>query len=365
MADPITLTPGEAVTISAPPGQTLSTLNSSGTSVTVKASNVVTPPPPDPTPVPPPIGSGILISPAEIAKLPTTGAAWTAMKTRAGSSAHWTLASQDSGGSATILAAALVAARTGDSAMKAKVQAELKYGMGTTPDRTLALGRELTAGILAADLAGVAPAGFDAWLKAIVNKTFDGKTLWSTAAGRPNNWGTHAFAALVAQTAYSKDTAGLDRVTKYVKGWLGDRNTYAGFSYGALDWQADPSKPVGINPKGALKQGHTIDGVLPDDQRRAGGFTWPPQKENYVWEALQGAFLAAILLERQGRSVWHASDDALLRAVNWLYNSCNFPATGDDNWLPWVINHFYGKSLSKTTPTTPGKAFGFTDWLYG
>ena len=42
------------------------------------------------------------------------------------------------------------------------------------------------------------------------------------------------------------------------------------------------------------------DGVLPDDQRRSGGFVWPPTKENYVWEALQGAIAQAVILHRAG-----------------------------------------------------------------
>jgi hypothetical protein len=41
--------------------------------------------------------------------------------------------------------------------------------------------------------------------------------------------------------------------------------TPAGFKFGDLHWQADPSKPVAINPKGATKNGHLIDGVLADD----------------------------------------------------------------------------------------------------
>lgn len=358
MASDVNLAPGESVKVNAPAGETLKASLSTGPAITITASSVTVP-----VPVPP-SGVGILISQAELQRLPTTGSAWSAMKARADSTAHWTLASQDSQGSAMILAAALIAARTSDTKYRDKVLAELKSGMGTVPDRTLALGRELTSGILAADLIGSAPIGFDAWLKAIVNKTFDGKTLWTTASARPNNWGTHAFAALVAQTAYSKDVAGLDRVTKYVKGWLGDRSVYASFSYGDTSWQANPLNPVGINPKGATKSAHNIDGVLPDDQRRGGSFSWPPPKVNYVWEALQGAYLAAILLDRQSRSVWTSSDSALLRAVRWLYGVCGFPAEKDDNWLPWVVNRFYSENLPKTTPTQPGKAFGFADWLY-
>ena len=91
----------------------------------------------------------------------------------------------------------------------------------------------------------------------------------------------------------------------------------AGFEYGDLSWQADPTKPVGINPVGAKRDGHSIDGVLPDDQRRSGGFVWPPTKENYVWEALQGAIAQAVISIGQNSgpaaidSVESASDDPM------------------------------------------------------
>ncbi|MEP7189994.1 MAG: hypothetical protein ABI901_12455, partial [Roseiflexaceae bacterium] len=146
-------------------------------------------------------------------------------------------------------------------------------------------------------------------------------------------------------------------------GWLGDRTAYAGFTYGQLDWQADASKPVGINPKGATKNGRNVDGVLPDDQRRAGGFTWPAPKENYVWEALQGAVVQAELLSHAGYDAWNWSDRAMWRAVNWEYTVNGFPATGDDTFEIYIINHAYGSSFSVGAANT-GKNLDFTDWLY-
>jgi len=181
---------------------------------------------------------------------------------------------------------------------------------------------------------------------------------------RPNNWGTHAGASRVAADRYLGDKADLARAAKVFQGWLGDRSAYAGFTYGDLAWQAHPDAPVGINPKGATKNGQSIDGVLPDDQRRAGGFTWPPQKENYVWEGLQGAVVQAELLHRAGYDAWNWSDKALLRAVLWETNVARFPAQGDDAWQVWLVNHAYGTTFPTSTATS-GKNMGFTDWMYG
>ena len=135
--------------------------------------------------------------------------------------------------------------------------------------------------------------------------------------------------------------------------------------YGELDWQADPAAPVGINPRGATQNGYNIDGVLPDDQRRGGGFTWPPPPENYVYEALQGALLQAELLSRAGYPAYGWGDGALGRAYQWLHHVANYPAAGDDTWQSHLVNARYGTAYPAPVPSSPGKNFGFTDWLYG
>ena len=367
MASDVTLKPGESVKVIAPQGEDLRTA-ASGSTVVISATNVGTTTPPGPEP-PSSVG-GILISPAELAKLPTSGKAWDGVKSWSGKTTAWSLASQDSQGSGVVLAQALVAARTKDDALRDKVIAQLKRGMGTKPDRTLALGRELPSGVLAYDLIGATEQevpGFKAWLPKVIAGPYSGgpPTLWQTAEKRPNNWGTHAIGALSTVVYLLKDSAGQDKLYKIFCGWMGDRSAYRGFTYtDPMSWHADTSQPRGINPKGATKSGMSIDGVLPDDQRRGGGFTTNPPNENYVWEALQGASLAALVFEHNGRPAFDRSDRALKRAVDWLYKVNGFPATGDDNWIPWVMNHAYDMNLQTTSPTQPGKNFGFTDWLY-
>ena len=240
---------------------------------------------------------------------------------------------------------------------------------GKQGGRTLALGRNLVSYVIAADLIdlrsynGAKDQRFRAWLSAVRTASLDGKTLISTHEERPNNWGTHAGASRIAADMYLGDTGDLARAAAVFKGWLGDRAAYAGFAYGDLAWQSDPRNPVGINPKGATLNGQNVDGVLSDDQRRAGGFTWPPQKENYVWEALQGALVQAHLLKRAGYDVWNWSDRALLRAVQWEYNVAKFPAEGDDTWQIWIVNRAYGTSFPASSAGT-GKNMAYTDWMF-
>ncbi|HEX6885093.1 MAG TPA: DNRLRE domain-containing protein [Planctomycetota bacterium] len=312
---------------------------------------------------------GVWTSAAELAALATTGSAWNALLAEANRATGTpNVADQDDDTDVRVLAKALVYARTGNGAYRDQVVDACVRAIGTeVGGRTLALGRNLIGYVLAADLVGLPAAqdtAFRAWLRVCLSETLDGKTLRSTHEERPNNWGTHAGASRAAVAAYLGDDAELARCAQVFRGWLGDRSAYAGFAYGDLSWQADPSRPVGINPRGATRNGHSIDGVVADDQRRAGGFTWPPPQENYVWEALQGALAQAVILSRTGYSAWEWEDQALLRAVRWLHEECAYPAEGDDTWQPHVVNRFYAMDFPAPIPSTPGKNVGWTDWTY-
>ena len=269
-----------------------------------------------------------------------------------------------------VMAKALVFARTGDNSYREQVRRTLMAAIGTeNGGSTLALGRNLVGYIVAADLI-ILPAypedydRFRSWLEELLTKELDGRTLTSTDEDRANNWGTHAGAARTAVALYLGDETELSRTAQVFKGWLGDRNAYAGFDYGELWWQCDPANPVGINPPGCMIDGHPVGGVIPDDQRRGGEFQWPPPKVNYVWGALQGAVVQAQLLHRAGYPAWAWEDQALLRAAAWLYDQANYPAEGDDEWQPWLLNAAYGMNFPAETPARPGKNMGWTDWTH-
>jgi hypothetical protein len=162
---------------------------------------------------------------------------------------------------------------------------------------------------------------------------------------------------------YLKDRKEIERTARVFRGWLGDRRAHAGFKYGELDWQGNPQRPVGINPKGATRNGQNIDGVLPDDMRRGGPLRFPPGKTKYVWEALQGAIVQAEILYRAGYDTWEWEDRAILRAVEFLYR-IGWKAEGDDTWQIWLVNRRYGTSLPTSDKARPGKNMGWTDWTH-
>lgn len=318
------------------------------------------------------VPGGIWISQAEIQALPMSGPAWTKMKRVAdGALGPAAIRDQDSDHDVRTLAVALVYARTGQFSYRVKAANAILAAIGTERGgRTLALGRNLAAYVIAADLIDLRSYDyarenqFRYWLRTVRWEGLDGGTLVSTHEKRPNNWGTHAGGARIAADIYLGDTIDLARAAAVFHGWLGDRSAYSGFKFGDVSWQADPRAPVGVNPEGASKDGHQIDGALPDDMRRGCSFRFPPCYTNYPWGALGGALVQAQLLSRAGYPAWEWEDRALERAASFLYD-LGWPAKGDDQWQVWLINHAYGTSWPAAMPARYGKPLGFTDWMHG
>lgn len=320
--------------------------------------------------------TGMWIAPAELAQLPMSGPAWLKLKAAAdGPFGTPNIADQNSDHDVKTLAAALVFARTGNAAYRAKAAAAILAAVGTEKGgRTLALGRNLPGYIIAADLIDLR--GYDAakdqqfrvWLGAVRYERLEGGTLISTHERRPNNWGTHAGAARIAADIYLGDTADLDRAAQVFKGWLGDRSSYTGFKYGDLSWQANASAPVGIDGLGARKGGYSIDGALPDDMRRGCSFRWPPCHTGYPWGAMEGALIQAQLLSRAGYDSWAWSDYALMRAARFLqeldHSFGGWWASGDDTWQPWLLNRVYGTGFPAVLDR-PGKSMAWAAWVFG
>jgi hypothetical protein len=311
---------------------------------------------------------GIWSSPEEIAALPMTGPGWEELEAVAvGSWGSADVSDQDNGHDVATFAGALYAVRTSDAAMVARVVSALEDAIGTEAGgRTLALGRQLLAYVLAADLVGYRDEAFVTWVSDVRTTSLAGRAgidnLFDSATQDPSNWGCHARASMIAAARYLGDDAQLATLAERFHDYVG--RTGSGFSFRELWWQADPDMPVGINPVGATLMGQNVDGVIPDDQRRAGMFSWPPAQENYVWEALQGTVAAAHMLERAGHDAFGFEDQAILRAVTWLHDEPLFPAAGDDSWVPFRVNAAYGTDFPTDQTRPTGKSVGFTGWTH-
>jgi hypothetical protein len=324
----------------------------------------------------PPASAGLWISASEMAMLPAEGPAWEHLLAQAAQPCgEPDLGDQNDQTNVCVMAKALVATRTGNAVLRGAVLEALARIADGTPyrGRALALGRELAAYVIAADVIDLqhVHAALDHKLRARLRELLTTPTTQGPASlvecheKRPNNWGTHCGASRAAVAAYLRDEAELRRAAAVFKGYLGERAAYAGFSYGDLSWQCDPGQPVGINPAGCLKDRRSVDGVLPDDQRRGGPFHWPPPRENYVYEGLQGALVQAVILHRAGYDAFNWADQALLRAFRWLHDQAGFAAVGDDVWAAHVVNHYYRSSFPAAVPARAGKNVGWTDWTHG
>lgn len=315
--------------------------------------------------------SAVWISPADLQKLPTSGAGWNTVVKAAGDLGSPNMTDQNNNHDVNTLALTYVALRTNDAAKISKAKAEVIRGLNSEHGgRTLAIGRNLCAYVVAADLLDAQFSAQDRTdvknqIRALTNRKFDGETIKQTHERRPNNWGTHCGASRLAAAIYLNDTAERDRCVVIFKGWLGDRSSYSGFKFGSLSWQADPSKPVPVNPLGATKSGKNIDGGLPDELRRGGSFPkFAHSGTNYSYEALQGALVQAEILRVNGYDSFSWSDGAILRAFTFLQKEAKAPAEGDDAWQPYIVNAVYGTNLPESSSAKSGKNMGWTSWTH-
>ena len=324
---------------------------------------VVNRPVPTPTSTPP---IGIWLSQEEIAALPMSGSAWENVVSTADSlSGQAQLDDNDSKHDVQTLAAALYTARTGEK--RERVVDALRTVPASEISRVLELSRGLQSYIIAADLIGYDDPEFRNFVDTIIrDESIDGNGsdgVLGTAAYSPNNWGGHARATAAAAAVYLGDQALLEDVTRWHMAFLGEDNGHQ-MRFKDTNWHADPDNKRGINAKGARIEGKNVDGVLPEELRRGGEFTWPPNETGYVWEGMQGLVVTHIILWRAGQIDLDAEDNAIVRAMDWLYKVVEWPAEGDDTWIPWLINGVFGTDYP-TTPAKSGKGMGFTDWTHG
>ena len=179
----------------------------------------------------------------------------------------------------------------------------------------------------------------------------DGKTMLQMFKKRPNNWGSHGFASLVAIYASLQDDTSLNEIRDY---WI---QTIVGptpdeMHYGSdLSWHVEENNPRQINPKDSKKEGMNIDGIIPDDMRRGGALNNPPKHTGYPWEYMQGLVVAARILNRMGMSIWTVDNNAIYRAAYALHvrlesDYGDWKAEGDDEWLLPFLDEAYGTNWS-------------------
>jgi hypothetical protein len=319
-----------------------------------------------------------------------------------------------------VLACAMRYKSEGNSFYKTRAEdalSAIKYTENTTL-QPWNICRNLPGFVLAADILDYNESSFRSWVWGLRLLSFGGETFEQFHKRRPNNQGLAVGLARVAIAIYydggvqgSAQIAYLVDAKNVFHFWLGNTSLPdPGFEWDGNDippcmvWSDTPSSPVGINPLGAVVNSQNVDGCLPDDQRRIFDCDTSPfnnsegcsedcvdecgvvdsmtivSKTNYTWESMQCVVMTAHLLDRCLYNPFRWEDEAIRRAIDWLYDVNVFPpedadnspacigggSTSDDTWVPFITDAHYftyaPRAALGTEDDKPGKVFGFSAW---
>jgi hypothetical protein len=372
---------------SAPPSTVVpSTTVPRATTTTTSAPR---PPAPSPTPTPAPRSgpiSGVWISAQELAALPMSGPAWeSVINTAEGTLGAADVSNQDSHHGTEAMATALAAVRTGRADLRAKAEAAVVSAINTEEGaRWLAIGRNLGAYVIAADVLGLRADGnpnsngtrVQAWLARFLTRTLAHNNSGAQITLRQSAWASGSNASAeegfvhAAIAAYLGDRGELAWAWDGFRRYAGDRTSPHRMNANDPSWQFRPDDPVGIQDPGATKNGCRLDGAIGNDMSRGGAFSCTPGYTGYPWVGLEGAVPAAVVLDRKGYPAFTHVQSAIRRAFDYLWHVRN--TTGNAAWfdgdrgrqIVYLVNRRYGTNFPVQLPTGQGRTVGFTDWTH-
>jgi len=315
----------------------------------------------------------MVISRSDLMSLPTSGAAWDAVKASADANASPDLCNQDNKADVNALAAGIVYARTGDAAYKTKAVSLINQAMQSQRNgcnnAILAMGRQLGGYVLAADFAGYRDPAFLAWLETIVTQEVGGHSRWHqlrfTAYDSASNWGVHALASVTTVDIFLNRTADIDKdwqtFASYGVAYGGQFNTASSFNE---DWSCHPVKvkdklPIAINTP-CIKSGINLDGAPVEDSSRSAFSSY----STYIHESLQGYAVMAQLWSRTGREGWTVNNGQVCRAAQFGNRAGKLNDSSVSYFVAHMANKFCGLNLPTKSPTSGGRMFGFSDYLF-
>jgi hypothetical protein len=319
--------------------------------------------------------AGVWLNQAELQRLPTSGAAWNSVVSSADAGNGADISNQDSDHDQATLAAAIYAARTGQQ--RDRAVAALQSAIGTEQGgRWLAVGRNLTGYIIAADLLGIRSGPIYDWLASFRtmrlahNNSGEPITFRDSAWNSGSNASAQEGAAYAALAVYLGDNEMIGWSWNAFRRYAGDRTSPHHINSNSDAWQQVPGDPVGIQNAGATKGGCSIDGAISNDMSRGGENLCSPGHTQYPWVGLDGAVPAAMILSRAGYPAWDVANKALRRAGVYLWGLSQ--STGNSEWfngsrsaaVKHLLNRVYGLGYPVSYPVGPGRTFGFTDYTH-
>jgi hypothetical protein len=363
----------------------------------------------------------MLVNPDRLASLPTNTPAYQSMKATAdhamttldltepasGASPwlpNYAPNANGIGKGAQTLAAALVYARTGDQAYKDFVVRVNRFIIGSETedpnngetddrDKSLAVMRQISAYILAADLVGMdrrvtgSRAGEQSkewvtWLGELRTTRLDpspaNKLTIEKNLEMATNHSAWALASLTAINVYLGDEARLAYVIGRVKLYLGE--TMEGTPWvKSLEYNGSwachpPGVAVEFIPVNPADCGPGFDGIMVEDASRSDDPNapnnwpnWSTRGKDYSFHGYMAVLVTAIMLDQHGHhDVWNWGNQAIKRIMD-QFNRLGI-ATGNGRsqaqHVSWIPRYFYGVDYPKVTRPLPADTLGYTDWLY-
>ena len=316
----------------------------------------------------------LIISRDNLMALPTSGTAWNTIKSSADASATPDLCNQDNKADVNALAAGIVYARTGDAVYRTKVINLINSAIASQRDgcgnAVLAMGRQLGGYVLAADFANYRDPAFVNWLTGIIDRNVGGHSRWYvlrfTAYNSANNWGTFALASVITADIYLNRTADIEKDWQVYSnygtphGWAFNKTSDYNEQWSCVTTDSTGKLPIAINSP-CVKSGINLDGAPVEDSSRSlfGSYS------TYIHESLQGYVVMAQLFERTGRNGWAVNNSQVCRAAKFGDRAGRLNDSSVGYYVAFMANHFCGLNLPTKTPTSGGRIFGFSDWLFG
>lgn len=191
----------------------------------------------------------------------------------------------------------------------------------------LEMGRNGLALVIAADVLGIHQGPIYDFLKDMLRGVKDehhGGELTSLATGAwesGSNAQSQMGAVYTALAIYLNDKNLLDDAWTKFKRFAGDRTSPHQITINQWNsYEVDESNPVGIQNKGAVKDGCSVDGAIGNDLGRNNGTPCVPIWTFYGATGSEGWVPAAVMFHRQGYAAFTVVDEAIKRAyLYWKY----------------------------------------------
>lgn len=271
-------------------------------------------------------------------------------------------------------------------------------GSGGKVDGSLAIARNLPMYVIASDIIGLYPDGSadsagTKWgnhLKYMYHQKFTfrigdgGESLDRNLPGCASNGCAMAGGAHIALALYFKEKTVVDKSWLQFRRYSGDSTVGEAISFSGTgqNWYHNMGSKSAINPKGATcdnGSNYPADGVIPNDQGRGGNcptsINTVPGYTQYPWEGIQGSYLMAEMLRRQGykdekgNDAFQTNDKALMRALEYQwYLQTKFGGVWYDNsraaWTKHLAYLRYGYRPLVYKASGSGRNMDFTQWTH-